>query len=105
MNPKPGEVWIADLGLAAKPRPVVVVSRFDPNPPRALIVYVPLTTQYRQSQYEVELPKVKFLNQSSFANVQGIGSIPRVRLERKLGNLPRETMEQITQAISFALDI
>ena len=37
MNPKPGEVWLADLGLAAKTRPVVVVSRYDQNPPRALV--------------------------------------------------------------------
>lgn len=36
MNPQPGEVWLADLGLAAKTRPVVIVSRHDPDPPRAL---------------------------------------------------------------------
>jgi mRNA-degrading endonuclease toxin of MazEF toxin-antitoxin module len=35
MNPKPGEVWLVDLGLAAKTRTVVVVSRYDPTPPRA----------------------------------------------------------------------
>jgi len=34
---------LADLGLAAKTRPVVIVSRKDPNPPRALVLYVPLT--------------------------------------------------------------
>ncbi len=105
MNPKPGEVWLADLGLAAKTRPVVVVSRYDQNPPRALVTYVPLTTQNRRSKYEVELPRLKFLNQDSFANVQGLGSIPRVRLERKLGQLPDETMHRIKQAISFTLDL
>ena len=47
MNPKPGEVWLADLGLAAKTRPIVIVSRYDQNPPRALVTYVPLTTQNR----------------------------------------------------------
>ncbi len=61
MNPKPGEVWLADLGLAAKTRPVVIVSRYDPDPPRALILYVPLTTQNRQSPYEVALPRLAFL--------------------------------------------
>ncbi len=30
MNPKPGEVWLVDLGLAAKTRPAVIVSRYDP---------------------------------------------------------------------------
>ena len=47
MPPHPGEVWLADLGLAAKTRPVVIVSRDDPDPPCALILYVPLTTQHR----------------------------------------------------------
>jgi len=74
---QPGEVWLADLGLAAKPRPVVVVSRSDPDPPRALIIYVPLTTQNRQSRYEVVLPKLPFLDRDSMANVQGLGSLPR----------------------------
>ncbi|MEB3309583.1 MAG: type II toxin-antitoxin system PemK/MazF family toxin [Snowella sp.] len=105
MNTKPGEVWLADLGLAAKTRPVVVVSRYDSNPPRALIIYVPLTTQYRKSQYEIPLPKLPFLKEDSFANVQGIGSIPRVRLERKLGELSEKIMDEIRQAIIFALSL
>jgi mRNA interferase MazF len=105
MNPKPGEIWLADLGLAAKTRPVAIVSRYDENPPRALIIYVPLTTQNRQSQYEVQLPKLKFLNRDSFVNVQGLSSIPHVRLERKLGQLPDEAMQKIREAILFALDL
>ncbi|MEM9215960.1 MAG: type II toxin-antitoxin system PemK/MazF family toxin [Cyanobacteria bacterium P01_F01_bin.150] len=85
-------MWLADLGLAAKTRPVVIVSRDDPDPPRALVTYVPLTTQYRQSQYEVPLPNLRFLSRESYANVQGIGSIPRVRLERRLGRLPDKVL-------------
>jgi mRNA interferase MazF len=50
MNPRPGEIWLADLGLAAKTRPVVVVSRFDDDAPGALVIYVPLTTQNRESR-------------------------------------------------------
>ena len=53
-----------------KTRPVVVVSRDDPDPPRALILYVPLTTKDRQSPYEVVLPRLPFLEQNSVANVQ-----------------------------------
>ncbi|MBE9240401.1 type II toxin-antitoxin system PemK/MazF family toxin [Synechocystis salina] len=105
MNPKPGDVWLVDLGIAAKTRPVVVVSRYDTNPPRALIIYVPLTTQYRHSQYEVSLPKLSFLKQDSFANTQGLGSIPRTRLDRKLGELSSETLQKTRQAIIFALGL
>src|SRR5437660_6073787 len=102
MSPRPGEVWLADLGLAAKTRPVVIVSRHDPEAPRALVIYVPLTTQNRQSKYEVELPKLPFLRETSEANVQGIASLVVTRLERKLGEVPAETLRQMPQAISFA---
>ena len=50
MNPRPGEVWLADLGMAAKTRPVVVVSRYDENPPRVLVLFVPLTSEDRGSE-------------------------------------------------------
>jgi mRNA interferase MazF len=85
MSPRPGEVWLADLGLAAKTRPVVIVSRYDPDAPRALAIYVPVTTQNRGSKYEVELPKLHFLRETSVANVQGIASLTMNRLERKIG--------------------
>ncbi len=105
MNLQPGEVWLADLGLAAKTRPVVIVSRYDTEPPRALVISVPLTTQNRGSLYEVVLPRLRFLDQDSVANVQGIGSIPTVRLERKLGKVPDKVMLKIRQAMLFALDL
>ena len=105
MSPRPGEVWLADLGLAAKSRPVVIVSRDEPDAPRALTIYVPLTTQNRGSKYEVALPNLRFLREASVANVQGIASLPLTRLERKLGEVPGEAFDQIRQAIAFAVDM
>jgi len=105
MHLRPGEIWLADLGVAAKTRPVVIVSRLDPDPPRALVIYVPLTTQNRKSLYEVELPRLGFLNAISVANVQGIASIPAIRLDRKLGVLPNAALAEIRRALLFALDL
>jgi mRNA interferase MazF len=105
MNPQPGEVWLADLGLAAKTPPVVIVSRQDSNPPRALALYVPLTTQNRLSPYEVLLPRLPFLDRESVANVQGLASIPTVRLERKLSRLPKDVMTKLKTALAFTLDL
>jgi mRNA interferase MazF len=101
MSPKQGEVWLADLGLAAKTRPVIL-SRNDPEAPRALVTYNPLTTQDRRSRYEIELGNLRFLKEISVANVQGIGSIPMSRLQRRLGSLPTETLDRIKQAVCFA---
>ncbi len=82
MIPRPGEVWLADLGLAAKTRPVVILSRHDPEAPRALTIYVPLTTQNRGSKYEVVLPQLRFLRETSVANVQVIASLAATQTGR-----------------------
>lgn len=105
MPPQPGEVWLADLGLAAKTRPVVIVSRDDPDPPRALVLYVPLTTQNRESPYEIVLPQLRFLDRNSVANVQGLSSLPTARLERRLGKLPDDVLTRIRRALAYALDL
>ncbi len=105
MSPEPGEIWLADLGLAAKTRPVVIVSRRDPDPPRSLVLYVPLTTQRRASFYEVPLPRLPFLERESVANVQGLGSLPTARLERRIGRLSAEVMKHLKDALAFAMDL
>ena len=105
MNQKPGEVWVADLGISGKTRPVVILSRDDSQAPRSLAIYVPLTTQNRGSRYEVDVGKLPFLTEQSCANVQGIASLPPVRFERKLGSVPPATLAKIKQAVAFALEM
>ena len=56
--PKIGDVFIVDLGIAGKVRPVVIVSREDNHAPRALAIAVPLTLENRGSPYEVPMPCV-----------------------------------------------
>ena len=69
------------------------------------MTYVPLTTQSRGSPYEIELGNLRFLRELSVANIQGIGSIPAVRLQRKLGSLSTEALNKIKQALRSALDL
>lgn len=100
--PQPGEVWLCDLGLAAKRWPVIIVSRYDSNAPRTLVTYVPVTTQNRNSCYEIRV-EAGFLAAGSFANVQGIGSVPTQRLERCIGVVSHTVMLRILHAVAFAL--
>jgi mRNA interferase MazF len=103
MKAKPGEIWLADLGLAAKVRPVLVVSRYDPDAPRALTIYLPLTTQHRGSRYEVPVGPLQFLDQKSVVNVQGVGAVIEPRLVRKLGQLPADTFAKVYRSRSSLL--
>ena len=105
MTTEPGEVYRVDLGMAAKMRFFVVVSRHDDDSPRALSLCVPITTQNRGSRYEVELPRVRFLREQSFANVQGLQAIQHHELSAHVGRFSTTTMETIKQALRFAMDL
>ena len=87
MTPEPGQVYLVDLGMAAKTRPMVVVSRHDPVAPRALCVCAPITTSTRDSDYEVSIGKLKFLHETSYVNVQGLQAIQYHELKRMIGRL------------------
>ena len=79
--------------------------RYDEDPPRVLVIYVPLTPEDRGSQYEVKIPKLPFLRLEGVANVQGIASLPQRRSERRLGVLPQEVTDRLKNALRFALDL
>jgi mRNA interferase MazF len=83
--PARGEVWLCDLGLAAKIRPVLVLSVPFNDQDYALFHVVPHTTAVRDSQFEVAL-RLPFLKEGVF-NIQGSQSVPRNWLLRHLGTL------------------
>ena len=105
MTPKPGEVYLVNLGMAGKVRPVVIVTREDANAPRALSVTVPLTSQNRQTQYEVQMPRVPWLKHQSFANVQAIAAYGHHELLERRGRFDQSALEKIKKAIRWALDL
>ena len=82
VNPRHGEVWLVDMGLAAKVRPVTVLLADDLDVERTLILHVPITTQSRGGPLEVGVGHLGFLDRASVANVQAMGSLPRVRFKR-----------------------
>jgi mRNA interferase MazF len=73
--------------------------------PRSLVVYVPITIKKWQSAYEADLGKPSFLREDSVAKVQGLGSIPTQRLERKLGVISFDLLNKVKAALRFALEL
>lgn len=94
--PRRGEVWLADLGLAAKVRPVLVLSVPFGDHDYALFHVVPHTTAARGSQFEAGA-SVPWLAPGVF-NVQGSQSVPRAYLLRRLGALPSDAFAPIETA-------
>ena len=105
MTPKPGEVFLVDMGMAGKVRPVVIVTREDPDSPRAISITVPLTTQNRGTRYEVQMPRVPWLRHLSYANVQALSSYEHHEFLERRGRFDPGAMEKIKEALRWALEL
>jgi mRNA interferase MazF len=102
-TPNRGEVWLADLGFAAKTRPCLVLSASPAPQDRALIALVPHTTSVRGTRFEVAVPK-RFLQQGAF-DPQGIATVAPPRLIRKLGNLTGAELAAVEQSVKTWLGL
>ena len=105
IEPRAGEVWVADFGLAAKQRPVLVLAYPQPEDARALVVVAPLTSQLRGLRGEVDLGKPRWLPKRSAVNIQGLASIDHHSLIRKLGRLPDAQLAAVKDAIRNLLEL
>jgi mRNA-degrading endonuclease toxin of MazEF toxin-antitoxin module len=54
-RPSVGEVWLVDLGLAAKVRPCLILSDYPADGELALVVVVPHTTAVRGNRWELAI--------------------------------------------------
>jgi mRNA interferase MazF len=92
-----GEVWLADLGIAAKVRPCLVLSVAPAPQDRVLVTLVPHTTSVQGTRFEVAVPK-PFLQPGVF-DAQGLVTVARARLLRKLGDLPPPELALVEEAV------
>ncbi len=97
MNLQRGEVWLVDLGMAAKVRPAVVISVPAHDTDRALVTLVPHTTSVRGSRFEAPVP-VSFLKAGAF-DAQNLITIPHAKLLRALGRLSATQLGSVGAAV------
>jgi len=88
---------MADLGMIAKVRPVLILSVGYLAEERAVVTYVLRTTTLRRTQYEVPHPS-RSMPPGAF-DAQGLGSIPDAKLARPLGMVDAETLLKVESAV------
>jgi mRNA interferase MazF len=81
-NAKRGEVWLVDLGMAAKARPAVVFNIPFADNERALLAILPHTTATRGGRFEVVID-VPWLEDGAF-DIPGLRHIPSSVFIRRL---------------------
>jgi len=92
-----GDIWLVDLGLVQKTRPVLILSVEFLEHERAVVTYVPRTTAKRGTRFEVP-HQAKGFDSGAF-DAQGIGSIPAVKLVRHLGTADAVTLRGVESAV------
>ena len=102
-SPDRGEVWLVDLGYAAKIRPCLVISIPALDQDRALATLVPHTTSPRGSRFEVNV-EARFLRPGVF-DAQNLVTVPHAKLMRKLGVLSAVQMAAVEDTVRFWLGL
>jgi mRNA interferase MazF len=101
--PQRGEVWLVDLGLAAKVRPALVISVPAEAVDRALVTMVPHTTSARSTRFEAAV-SVPFLRAGVF-DAQNLITIPHAKLIRTLGKLSPAQLAVVERATALWLGL
>jgi len=92
-----GEIWMIDLGLAAKARPAVILSVQFRDDEKAVATYVARSTQQRGGRFEVEHRAPHF--SPGVFDAQNIGTVPVAKLIRRLDRLPEAKFTEVEQAV------
>ena len=103
--PQPGEVWFVDLGMVGKPRhALVLAARTDAR--LALASVVLITTHFEDTPYEVALPRVPWLREPSYINVQSIQPVKFTEFIRKApGKFDAHVASDVEAAIKRWLEL
>ena len=80
--PQPGEAWFVDLGVVGKPRYALVLAA-QTDARLALASVVLITKQFADTPCEVTLPRVPWLPEQSYINVQSIQPVKFTEFVRK----------------------
>ncbi len=101
---KPGDVWMIDMGLAAKVRPALVLTPEPSDVEQALVTAISHTiTDHPGNPWCVPVPK-SWLKPGWF-NLQQIGSFPAKYFIRKLGSLSTDEFAGIRKKLAERLGI
>ena len=96
-TPQRGEVWLVDLGLAAKVRPALVISVPAGDTDRALVTLVPHTTSVRGSRFRS--PCSRTVPAPWCIRRADLVTVPFVKLIRRLGHVHPIQLAQVEQGV------
>jgi mRNA interferase MazF len=101
---KPGDIWMVDLGMAAKVRPCLIITPQLRGKELDVFTVVAHTTATRGHRWEISIARPFFDSEGAF-DVQRIATVASVKLERKLGELTSAEMDLVFDRLAERLDL
>lgn len=96
-----GDVWLAQVGQ--KVRPVVVLTRDAVIDVRSRVTVAEVTTSVRGLAVEVPIHDDLGLDRPSVVNCDGLYTVPRRTLTRRVARLDDDVMRHVCWALNRAL--
>ncbi|MGH7827907.1 MAG: type II toxin-antitoxin system PemK/MazF family toxin [Candidatus Binatia bacterium] len=100
-----GEVWWVDMPPPAGRRPAVLLSRDAAYRVRAAVTVAPVSRTIRNIPVEVALNRTDGMPARCVVNLDDITTLPKALIKQRITALSAEKIQQIDDAIRFALDL
>ena len=102
---KKGEVWWANLPKPIGRRPVVLLSRNEAYSVRNAVTVAEVTTTIRDIPVEVPLGTTDGMPKKCVLNLDTIITICKDALDARITSLTQDKIEDINEAVRFALNL
>jgi mRNA interferase MazF len=100
-----GEVWWADLPQPVGRRPILILTRSAAIAKRNQVIVAQITRTVHQVASEVALSHADGMPRASVVNCDVLLTVPKARLVRRVTTLSAAKMDEVHQAIRFALEL
>jgi len=98
-----GQIWLFSFPRPDKKRPVLVLTRPDMIGRLQTVTVAPVTSTIRGVPSEVVVGTESGLREPSAINLHHVATVPRAGLRTFVGSVPASTMQQVREALLFAL--
>jgi mRNA interferase MazF len=99
------EVWWADLPAPMGRRPVLILTRSAAVPIRNQVVAAQITTTVHHLPSEVSLTRADGMPKNCVVNCDVLITVPKARLTSRITKLSQAKMNDVHQALKFAMEI
>lgn len=97
-----GEIWLYRFSPPDKRRPVLVLSRQEVIPYLSTVMVAPITSTIRGLPSEVRVGVDDGMKGESAINLDHVQTVSKAQLERFLGSLDSQRMQQVCRALGIA---